>query len=137
MVRVEVIVVRLNKLQVYLDVLASKHAISFEEYSNSVELQAVVERFLELSIQAINDIGSHIVADLKLGAIEAYSDIPRLLHKQGYIEQGVADEWVRMCGFRNVLSYDYVKIDSAIVYRVLKEHEILFKQIAEMFASFL
>jgi hypothetical protein len=50
MVKSEAIVARLNKLNTYLAVLESKKSISLDEYCSSIELQAVVERFFELSI---------------------------------------------------------------------------------------
>jgi uncharacterized protein YutE (UPF0331/DUF86 family) len=50
--------------------------------SNS-ERYGSAERFLHLSIEAILDMGNHVIADLDLGIVNWYSDIPALLEKNG------------------------------------------------------
>jgi uncharacterized protein YutE (UPF0331/DUF86 family) len=78
------------------------------------------ERFLQLAIECINDVGNHIVADEALGPVERKTDIPARLLDGGFIDQTLHDEWVKMIGFRNALVHDYVDVDRNIVFRVLQ-----------------
>jgi len=52
------------------------------------------ERFLQLAIEAITDMGNHVVAEEELGVVNSYADVPALLGEKGYIDtqlQGKGD----------------------------------------------
>ena len=68
MVRAEVIRKRLNKLDEYLAILRGLQKYSFEEFIRDPEHYGSAERFLQLGIEAITDIGSHVIAELTLTA---------------------------------------------------------------------
>ena len=87
MVRHEVIRRRLNKLDAYLDILESLRSYTFDRFENDPLVHGAAERYLHMSIEAINDMGNHIVADDELGVINQYSDIPDVLHKKGRIAE--------------------------------------------------
>lgn len=128
---------RLEKLAEYLFVLNKKRSLTKEEFVNNIEERAIVERFFELAIQAVNDIGGHIVSDKKLGEVEAYSDIPRRFFEADLIDEEITDSWIRMCGFRNILAHDYLNIDNSIVYQALQDHGKTFTKLTALFAQFL
>jgi len=102
-VRVEVLRKWLNKLDEYLTILNRLRRYSFEEFTADPERYGSAERFLQLVIEALIDLGNHVIADLRLGAVEWYSDIPRLLYEAGYVDAEMRETWTRMIGFRNVL----------------------------------
>ncbi|NOX60751.1 MAG: DUF86 domain-containing protein [Chloroflexi bacterium] len=122
MIRREVIRKRLNKLEEYLQILDDLQRYSFDEFQANPERYGSAERFLQLAIEAINDVGAHIVAGLELGPVDWYSDIPERLYEAKYIDRDLREVWVRMIGFRNVLVHDYLTIDRGVVYDVLKHH---------------
>ena len=137
MVRVEVIRKRLNKLDEYLSILKNMKKWNYKEFISDPEKYGSLERFLQLSIEAINDVGNHIIADLELGTIDWYSDIPKLLNQKGYINDELKNVWIRMIGFRNTLVHDYVEIDRKIVFDTLQNNLDDFKQIEKALACFL
>jgi len=136
-VRPEVIRKRLNKLDEYLSILYSLRKYSFDDFASDPERYGSVERFLHLSIEAILDVGNHVIADLGLGIVNWYSDIPAILEKNGYIDSDMENELLQMIGFRNTLVHDYVEIDRRIVYDVLQNHLKDFEKIKRVFAQFL
>ena len=69
MVRQEVIHKRLNKLDEYLSILYTLQRYRFDEFNRDPEHYGSVERFLQLTIEMITDIGNHLIADLELGTI--------------------------------------------------------------------
>jgi uncharacterized protein YutE (UPF0331/DUF86 family) len=81
--------------------------------------------------------GNHVIADLGLGIVNWYSDIPAILEKNGYIDSDMENELLQMIGFRNTLVHDYVEIDRRIVYDVLQNHLKDFEKIKRVFAQFL
>ena len=137
MVRPEVIRKRLNKLDEYLSILYNLRKYSFDNFTRDPERYGSAERFLHLSIEAILDMGNHVIADLELGIVNWYSDIPAILEKNGYIDSDMEKEWLQMIGFRNTLVHDYLEIDRRIVYDVLQNHLKDIKKIRKIFAQFL
>ena len=85
MVKSEVIRKRLNKLDENLEILEEIKRYSFSEFISDPEHYGSAERFLQLSIEILNDIGNHIIADEELGMINWQSDIPEILYKNKYI----------------------------------------------------
>jgi len=136
-VRPEVIRKRLQKLDEYVSILKKFQKYSFEEFISDPEHYGSAERFLQLAIETLTDLGNHIVADLNLGEVNWYSDIPSILHKKGYLDSSLEEKWIRMLGFRNTLVHDYLDIDRTIVYDVLKNGLSDIEAIKRIFAEFL
>lgn len=137
MVKAEVIRKRLNKLDEYLEILHGLGEYSFDEFVADAEHYGSAERFLHLAIEALIDIGNHIVADLDLGVVNWYSDIPSILAKHKYITKAQKENWIKMIGFRNTLVHDYIDIDRRIVYDVLQNNIKDVEQLQKVFAQFL
>jgi uncharacterized protein YutE (UPF0331/DUF86 family) len=136
-VRVEVIRKRLRKLDEYLAILAGLRGYTFEEFVADPEHYGSTERFLQLAIEALTDLGNHVIADLQLGTVDWYSDIPRLLNEAGYIDLETRENWIRMIGFRNVLVHDYLEVDRKLVYEVMQERLGDFEVLRGVFAALL
>jgi uncharacterized protein YutE (UPF0331/DUF86 family) len=136
-VKAEVIRKRLNKLDEYLSILRSLQQYSFDEFMDNPERYGSVERFLHLAIEAVTDMGNHIIADDSLGQVNWYSDIPQILAEKGYISGDLQERWIQMIGFRNVLVHEYADIDRKIVYNVLQNNLRDIKLLRQLFAQFL
>jgi len=137
LVRVEVLRRRLNRLDECLNILRRLRRYSAEEFLGNPERYGSAERFLQLAIEAVTDMGSHLIADLALGEVNWYSDIPRILVEKGYIDRDLGERWIRMLGFRNVLVHEYLDIDRRIVYEVLQQGLEDLEVLKQFFARFL
>ncbi len=98
---------------------------------------AAPNAFYQLAIETLTDIGNHVIADLNLGVVDWYSDVPRLLHEAGYIDENLRATWTRMIGFRNILVHDYLNVDRGIVYQVLHENLEDFEALKQAFIQLL
>jgi len=136
-VRPEVIRKRLNKLDEYLAILYDIRKYSFEAFVSNPERYGSAERFLHLAIEAVLDMGNHVIADSDMGIVNWYSDIPSILTKKGYIDSDLERKWLQMIGFRNTLVHDYLEIDRSIVYDILQNHLEDIEKIKRIFAQFL
>jgi uncharacterized protein YutE (UPF0331/DUF86 family) len=136
-VRAEVVRKRLNKLDEYLALLRAYERYSFEQFSADPERYGSAERFLHLAIETLSDLGNHIIADLGLGTVNSYSDIPAILADNGYLESELKEKWTQMIGFRNVLVHEYLEIDRAIVFDVLQNRLGDIEVLRKVFAQFL
>lgn len=74
------------------------------------EIWASAERFLQMAIECVNDIASHIISEENFGAIEHYRDIPEILFHKNIIDDELKEKWIRMIGFRNILVHGYAEI---------------------------
>jgi len=79
------------------------------------------ERYLQLAIQAVLDIGNHIVADLKLNLPAENRDVFVLLAERKIVSAPLAKKLMSMAGFRNILVHEYLEIDRHRVFEVLKK----------------
>ena len=137
MIQAEIIRKRLNKLDEYLKFLHNSQRYSYDEFISNPEHYGSTERFLHLAIESLTDIGNHLVAELNLGKVEWYSDIPKILAAQGYVGNELADTWIRMIGFRNTLVHEYIDIDRQIVFDVLQNNLSDLEDLKKAFAQFL
>ncbi len=62
---------RLDRLEEYLSILERLRSYSYEEFISNPERYGSAERFLQLSIELLNDLGNHVIADERLGAVES------------------------------------------------------------------
>jgi uncharacterized protein YutE (UPF0331/DUF86 family) len=95
-VRQEVLRKRLNRLDEYLSILRGLKRYSLPEFLENPERYGSAERFLQLSIEAVTDIGNHLVADLELGTVNSYRDIPALLTAAGHLPKELEEKWFLM-----------------------------------------
>jgi len=136
-VRPEVLRKRLTKLDEYLAILNGLRRYTFAEFTADPERYGSAERFLQLAIEVLIDLGNHVIADLDLGTVDSYSDIPRLLHTAGYIDARMREVWTRMIGFRNVLVHDYLDVDRTLVYEALQQRLGDIESLRRVFAQLL
>lgn len=137
MLRPEVVRRRLEKVEEFLEILRSIQAYDRTEFLADPERYGSAERFLQLAIESINDVASHVAAARRLGPVEASRDLPRIFLEQGVVPEDLARRWTRMIGFRNILVHNYLEIDRDIVFDVLHGNLEDLERLAGAFAAFL
>lgn len=137
MVKPEVIRKRLQKLDEYLTILRGLQRYDREAFLQDPERYGSTERFLQLAIETLMDVGNHVIAELQLGTVDHYRDIPALLAEGGYLDEALKEKWIRMIGFRNILVHGYLDVDRRIVYQVLQEDLEDLEALRRVFAQFL
>jgi uncharacterized protein YutE (UPF0331/DUF86 family) len=126
-----------NRLDDYLTVLKKSQKYSFEEFTADPERYGSTERFLHLAIEALIDMGNHVIADSELGVVNWYSDIPKIMAEKEFISSELEEKWISMIGFRNTLVHEYIDIDRKIVYDVLQNNIQDLEDLKRAFAQFL
>ena len=137
MVKAEVIRRRLNKLDEYLSILRDLQKYDYQAFISNPERYGSAERFLQLVIETVLDLGNHVIAELALGVVNWYSDIPAILVETGHIDDDLKEKWIRMIGFRNILVHEYTDIDLQVVYEVLQHQLGDIEALKQVFARFL
>lgn len=137
MVRPEILQRRLRKLDECLEILRRLQRYRFEDFIADPERYGSAERFLQVAIEATLDMGNHIIADLNLGEVRWYSDIPAILADCGGLEPDLKEKWIRMISFRDILVHEYLDPDRRIVHEVLQSGLEDLEGLRRFFASFL
>ncbi len=81
---------------------------------------AVCFRFIS-AIESLFDVGQYILSDRDVRA-ETQREIPALLARKGVIDEGIAQRFANMYGFRNRLVHAYGTLDDAKVADFLKNN---------------
>ncbi|MBC7334226.1 MAG: DUF86 domain-containing protein [Actinobacteria bacterium] len=96
-------------------------SFSLEELLSDIDIQHLIERRLQLSIEVCIDIASHVAAQQKLPGRERAADIFLLLGKHKIIDEELAKKLAKAVGFRNILIHEYAKINHHLVYQYYKQ----------------
>ena len=113
---------KLALLTEYLEDLNAEKQITLQELKDNKILRRYVERTLQMAVESCLNIGSHIIADLKLREPEDYKDVMAVLCEAGYLPQERLDRFKRMAQFRNVVVHDYSRINPEILYGILQNN---------------
>lgn len=94
--------------------------IPYKEYRKDRLMQAAAERVLQLAIQAVLNITSHIVAHNRWGEIQQYTDSITILHQKDIIPEDLTNRLIDFTKMRNFIVHQYLKIDIQIIYKTLE-----------------
>lgn len=121
MVDADVISRRLLSLNDALQQLAARHSsIDAESLSADAALQAAVERWLQIAVEACIDCAYHVVADRGLTPPDSARASFEALATHGIISKDLALRLGRAAGLRNILVHDYTRIDRALLASVVR-----------------
>jgi len=92
------------------------------EMRRDVRERRFVEHTLQVAIQAVLDVASHVVSDGRLGEPQTNRELFDLLAGAGIVDPPLAATLRDMASFRNVLVHGYQDVDLAVVESVLEKH---------------
>jgi len=122
---------RLADLDQYVEQASEFRTVTIDQYRRDWKTQRIVERTLQMAIEACLDVANHVVADRQLRVASTYAEIFEVLGDAGLLEQNLREGLIRMARFRNILVHDYARIDPAVVVRILQEHLDDFRRFRE------
>jgi len=113
---------KLSALEEYLNQISEYRSISLDQYAGDWKSQRIIERTLQMMVEACIDIASHIIADMKLRVPDSYADIFTVLSENQIVAESLSESLERMAKFRNIVVHDYDKVDADIVIGILRNH---------------
>jgi len=128
---------RLRKLKEYATLLKHYQQFSYKQFKNDFTLRGAVERYFQLSIECIIDIGEILIANLRLKKPEDSKDVIDILGEAKIIPNKFAFYFGPVAGFRNILVHDYLDIDYKKVYEHLQNDLDDFDKFAKYIAKYL
>ncbi len=114
----ELVAKKLAEIETYL---ADLHRLGRPDLlETDLKEQRFILMTLQLAIQAVLDVASHIVSDDKLGEPEHNRDLFVILNSADWLTDNLAQRLQHMVGFRNILVHEYARTNLAIVRDVLE-----------------
>jgi len=113
---------RLAVLEENLRLLLPFAELDLTTYLGDPRNYGAAERFLQLAIEAVFDIGTHCISTLKLPKPLTYGDILPSLAQAGLISHDTRAELEGLAGFRNLLVHEYIRLDRARIHAFLATH---------------
>jgi uncharacterized protein YutE (UPF0331/DUF86 family) len=93
-----------------------------EAFLSDSILQSASERYLQIGIEAILDLATHIIAREGLAIPTTYRAAMETLLREGILPASHKEVFLRMPSFRNRLVHLYDEIDPGEVFTILEEH---------------
>ena len=103
----------------------------------SEDRPAVAESYLRRSLEAIFDIGRHIIAKSAGKGVIEYKEIAKALGVQGVITESHAENLKLMAGYRNRLVHFYHEIGDKELYAILRNNLSDIEQFVREIKAFL
>lgn len=114
------IIKRMGKIEYFLKNLEFIGDVSRNEFVSNIMRWGSAERFLQLAIEALIDIGNHIIAEKDWGIINESRDVAYILFEKGVLDEPSRELFLKMIGFRNILVHEYMEVDVNTVFDITK-----------------
>lgn len=103
----------------------------------SGDTPAIAESYLRRSLEAIFDIGRHIIAKQAGKAAVQYKEIARLLGRHSVISNALSEKLSLMAGYRNRMVHFYHEVSDEELYQITTHHLSDFDQFIKEMGMFL
>jgi uncharacterized protein YutE (UPF0331/DUF86 family) len=118
----DVLRTRISYMEDSLRSLERFKGIPYEEFHSNPDHFRIAFYDLHRALEAMMDIGSHILSRIPGARPSSYTDIPRLLEKHKIIPSDFADnQMIRMAGYRNRMVHFYGEITEKEIYHIIQE----------------
>lgn len=122
LIRVAVVTGKIEIVRRMLAGIATLPLASKLEFLADPRMVAAGESFLRRALEALFDLGRHILAKGFAIAVSEYKAIVPALLQQGIINADLAERMTEMAGYRNRLTHFYDEVTPEELYEILKHH---------------
>lgn len=137
MIDEEIVTARIAKIREYANLLARLLQVSKREFVQEPAYYLQAERLLEVMIQAMLDIGNHLIAGLLLKKPQDYRQVFDILAQNGILPKELLSRVRALVGLRNLLVHEYFEIDHERLYDEAKAGLADFERFCEAVVRFL
>ncbi len=116
------ILAKLEKLDEYLKYLKEIQKVNQKSFTNDYHFYGLAERYLQLSIEVLFDVGKLLIIAENLRRPEDNQDIFSVLGTAKILPANMIGKLAGLANFRNILVHDYEKIDRNIIFEKLRNN---------------
>ena len=111
---------RIKLMMKYLDRLQRMKNTTLDDYNSDFDQQLIVERLLQLLVEAASDINTSLLTEIYGITPSTYFDSFIEAGEQNIIDPQLAKTIAQSAGLRNRLVHQYEEIDNVIVFRSIQ-----------------
>lgn len=131
MLKTEIVIELLHSLEAYTDQLEKLRPAGAAVWEADVENYWAVLHGLQIGIQHVIDIGSHILSGEELASPSDQKAVLIELGRHGIIPPAFSEKISGMAGFRNLLVHRYLGLDPGKVFVILDSELDDFRRFSE------
>ncbi|MFQ6061248.1 MAG: DUF86 domain-containing protein [Thermoplasmata archaeon] len=128
---------KLEDLRKYTNLLKQYRQESKERLMSDLTLRGAVERYLQVSIECVLEIGEMIISKESWRKPETYREVIEILGEKNVLPSEFAERFSRIAGLRNILVHRYADVDLDELYHHLQEDIGDFDEFARHIANHL
>jgi len=111
--------------------------MSYDDFTADPDNAAIVESYLRRSLEAVFDVGRHILAHTGGADLAGeYKSIARGLAQQGIVSEELGEKLTRMAGYRNRLVHLYHQVTVEELYHIITENLSDFRAFSDSIQKF-
>lgn len=137
MIDKEVIYKHIGELRKIVNELSAFKSYTLDDLEIDIGKQWQIEHGLQLAIQNLLDIGSHILSALGKNNSETYTDIIDKLAQEKILPLDFTLKIRGMAGLRNILVHDYLDVDVGRIYKIFQDQLEDFKTFCKLIIEYL
>jgi len=111
---------KLEVLRKYVQFLKGYQSHRKEELRENHTLRGAVERYLQLALECVLDIGEMIISKEGFRKPERYREVIETLGEEGILPRDFVERFAPSMGFRNILVHRYAEVDLDELYQHLQ-----------------
>ena len=115
------------KLETIAEMLAGVESLplcSLDDFTRDPRMVAAGESYLRRALEALLDLGRHVLAKGFGLAVPEYAAIAELLGDRAVLSAATAANLKRMAGYRNRMVHEYEVVTPPELYRILTERRV-------------
>ncbi|MEN6589858.1 MAG: DUF86 domain-containing protein [Fervidobacterium sp.] len=128
---------KLGMIQRALNNLVELSKIAKEEFLSDFKYYDSAKYNLQVAIEAMIDVGNHIISRLGYESPKTYADTFEILSKHGILPQGKVGNFKLVAKFRNRIVHFYDDLSEEEVYQILLHNLDDFRDFLKDISSFL
>jgi len=127
MIDQEKIKTKIEIIRENLNELKKMKGLSLEDLSANARDLAAAKYFIRTSIEAMIDIGMHIIAKGLLGTPSTNIEVVITLAKKGIVPESNLEVYTKMVKYRNRLTHFYSEVTVQEIYNIIQTHLVDFE----------
>jgi len=128
---------KLRELKKYAQLLKTYQKHNKKKLKTDMTIRGAVERYMQLAIEIVIEIGEMIIAKDGFRKPETYREVIEILGKNHVLQSVFAKKLAPAAGFRNILIHRYGELDLNELYRHLQEDVTDFDTFARQISKYL
>jgi len=102
----------------HLQELYEAQDIDWQKFIHDNRSRRFVERVLQILVEAMVDVGQHIIADEGFREPSTYRDVFKILCENSVLPYDKMSTYEKIAAFRNILVHHYEGVEKTVVYSI-------------------